>query len=871
MSAAPAGVPRFPMTRSGLELARPTHAGTFFDVVGRRSAVFGYENRAFEAWAYPIKMVDDFRLSFRVEGYALEMDGTQIQSGITVRPESTTFTYSHAAFTVRQTIYAPMDEPGIVMLLDVDSLLPLTVIASFRPRLRLMWPAGLMTGDLGWDEKEQVYTIGEETKRFAAAIGSPGAKDLAVMPYQEEPRDVPIRFEVAVPPSSMRSHYVPIVIAGSVKGRDDAKATYRRLLADARALYAKNVTYYADLQKRTLDIDTPDDQLDTAFAWAKVGVDKGLATNPLLGTGLVAGFRTSGESERPGFAWMFGRDALWTTLAIHSYGDFGAARTGLEFLRGLQREDGKIPHEVSQSASLIPWFKDYEYPWASADATPLYVAVHADHWNATGNREFLAASWESILKAWRFTAATDKDGNGLVENTKVGHGWTEGSPPYPPHEEIYLQGAWIAACDGIARMADAMGDAALAEEARAGSAKTRAAVEKTYWLPLRGFYAFATALPKPEKDYNAEPGPRRAQRQKRIEALRGKTIVDEDTVLPAVPLWWRILDPEKAQSEIDHLGAAEMAADWGHRIISDKSELYDPLSYHYGSVWPLFTGWASLGAYRYGRPHVGYQGLMATALLTFQGALGYVTELLSGDFNAPFGRSSHHQVWSEAMVVSPLVRGLLGVEADAGGRTLRIAPQLPATWDKVIVRNVAAGSARYDLTFLQTPGLFTIVVERQAPATEGPRAERLSLALGVPLDSNVQAVMMNGESAPFRAVHRGDFLHLEVERPLTADRTTIAFEYTEGTKVFAPVSLPDAGSRSTGLRLLRARAEGGVLRLLAEGVAGRRYPLIVRTPREVGETPGVTIRKVPGGAELELTFDGPEGTYVRRDVAIPLK
>ena len=59
---------------------------------------------------------------------------------------------------------------------------------------------------------------------------------------------------------------------------------------------------------------------------------------------------------------------------------------------------------------------------------------------------------------------------------------------------------------------------------------------------------------------------------------------------------------------------------------------------------------------------------MANALLTYQYALGYVTELLSGDFNAPFGRSSHHQVWSEAMVVTPLVRGLLGHRGH-GGRT----------------------------------------------------------------------------------------------------------------------------------------------------------------------------------------------------------
>ena len=96
-------------------------------MVGRRSAVFGYENRALEAWVYPLKLVDDFKLSFRFRATRSRSRAPQIATGISVRPEATTFTYSHAGFTVRQTVFAPVDEPGIVMLLDVQSVLPLTV------------------------------------------------------------------------------------------------------------------------------------------------------------------------------------------------------------------------------------------------------------------------------------------------------------------------------------------------------------------------------------------------------------------------------------------------------------------------------------------------------------------------------------------------------------------------------------------------------------------------------------------------------------------------------------------------------------------------------------------------------------------------
>src|SRR6185503_4799475 len=173
---------KFDLEESGLTLERRTQPGTFFNVVGHKSAALGYENRALETWVYPLKILENFECNFKIEGYPLAFRGPDIAALINARPEATTFTYSHAAFTVRQIIFAPIDEPGIVMLLDVQSVLPLTVTASFRPKLKLMWPAGLMTGYVGWDERAHVYTIGEESNRFVGMIGSPAARDLSLMP-----------------------------------------------------------------------------------------------------------------------------------------------------------------------------------------------------------------------------------------------------------------------------------------------------------------------------------------------------------------------------------------------------------------------------------------------------------------------------------------------------------------------------------------------------------------------------------------------------------------------------------------------------------------------------------------------------------------
>src|SRR5262249_26982433 len=150
------------------------------------------------------------------------------------------------------------------------------------------------------------------------------------------------------------------------------------------------------------------------------------------------------------------------------------------------------PHEISQSAGLIPWFTDYSYPWNSADATPLYIVAHLDYFDASGDLEFIRKNWDSLVKAFRFTLKTDTDNNGLIENTGFGQGWVEGGALYPPHEEIYMQGIWIQALNGLADMAARLADKSVETDARGALARTQAATEQTYWLNDRGFYAFAT-------------------------------------------------------------------------------------------------------------------------------------------------------------------------------------------------------------------------------------------------------------------------------------------------------------------------------------------------------------------------------------------
>ena len=198
--------------------------------------------------------------------------------------------------------------------------------------------------------------LGEEQRKFAAIVGSPTARKTAEEEFQtnySESQENSFRLGPVAKGKTTQA----IVIAGSMTGRADAESEYRRLTSGYSEMLRESAQYYRDYLTQTVSVELPDNQIQQAYDWSRVSLVQGMVTNPFLGTGLVAGYRTSGDSQRPGFAWYFGRDSFWTSLALNAEGDFANTKTALEFVSKFQREDGKIPHEISQGANFVDWFK----------------------------------------------------------------------------------------------------------------------------------------------------------------------------------------------------------------------------------------------------------------------------------------------------------------------------------------------------------------------------------------------------------------------------------------------------------------------------------------------------------------------------------
>ena len=814
-----------------MQLSRPVRSWEFLPVVGTRAALFGGETGRFEAWVYPLKIFRDLHLTFHVGDRALP--GESLARTLTVRPDSASILYVGDSFRVRETLCVPVNESGAVILLDIETEQPLEVEAGFVADFQLEWPAALGGTYLNWDEKQQAFVFGEETKKFAAVFGSPTATDAKLAYQTNYSSSEENSMQLGLTRKGKDTKV--LFLAASMGGLADAEKAYQHLAESYADEMQQSADYYRDYLNKAVRLELPDPALEQAYDWARISTIQGVVNNPYLGTGLVAGYRTSGGSQRPGFAWFFGRDSLWTSFALNAEGDYATARTALDFISKYQRDDGKVPHEISQSASLVPWFKDYPYPYVSADATPLFIIAMNDYAMQSGDLAFVREKWDSLWRAYQFLRST-YDKQGLAQNTGVGHGWVEGGPLLPVKNEYYQAGLGVEALEALSNLARLDGKGDVGRQLAADFEHSKSVLDQEFWAPEIDSYAFGLK----SDDQRA----------------------DEVSVLTTVPMWFGLPDANHAGATITQLSSVDHESDWGMRIISQRSPIYDGSGYHFGAVWPLFTGWASVGEYRYHRALPAYFNLRANALLAFDGSLGHFTEVLSGDYNQSFATSSPHQIWSAAMVISPILRGMLGLQVDAGKSEVSLTPHVPTNWTSFAIHSVRVGAGGMDFSYRKS--VDSIVLEVKRTGTGDCWVE---FAPALSLRTDVTGVSIDGKAVAFKVEPNANDKHLHV-RFRVGDRATLSVRLKNDFGLALATELSPLGSASRNLRIVSeswnaARTE---LTLHTSGLAGNQYALEVWNPMQILSAEGADLSE-PGRLAIPMP-DGPAGTYTQKDVVL---
>ena len=791
-------LPSLPETKSDLEIVARTQSRQPWTVAGERGALFGRQNGMFEAWIWPVKLLGNLSISAELADYPVPIDVNALSAEIRVIPGETVITYSHAAFTVRQRMFATRTGmapgPAASVIFEIDSVRPIQLTFSFTPEMLRMWPApnnGRPSGEWIAQGDSGFYLLHTDDPNFSGIVAMPRTKPGIMVPYQEHPQTYPLQLRLNFDPKRDAGLSFPLVLALADTSNPAGKIA--ETLGTMGEAYQATQAYYRHFFDKRLSIETPDRKLDAALKWAEISIDQ-MQVRHGNETGMVAGYYESADSARPGYAWFFGRDTLWSTYAINSYGDYALTRRALEFLLARQREDGKIMHEYSQTAEALNW-KSTPYFYASADATQLLVMAVADYLKVSGDLAWVRQHWPAVLKAYQFLRAHD-DRNGIYSNAE-GTGWVESWPTGMPHQEIYLAALDRQAADAMSVLASATGNRDLAAACKSKAQTIGQTIEKQFYSAPDHFYAFS----------RNEAG----------------SLDRTATIYPAVAWWDGTFSLAQAGQMLSRWASPEFSTDWGTRDISNRTSFYDPISYHQGSIWPLFTGWVSLAEYRAGRPLSGYTHLMQNASLTWTQDPGAVTELLSGDLFQPLGRSSSHQMWSSAMVIAPLVRGLLGLDWNALDQTLTVRPQLPANWDSLKVHNVPLGPLHLELDITRRNGELRIQARSAQP-------ERFCLSSGQP-----------GPPPCSVASARLHELALSV-RPV---------------EIYLPAELPEPGSRTHELKVVDEQYDDRSARITFSGPAEGRYHIPLKR-----NLSGITVDGATA-SDQELLLTMPPGSGYR--------
>jgi|SRR5579875_552849 len=416
-----------------------------------------------------------------------------------------------------------------------------------------------------------------------------------------------------------------------------------------------------------------------------------------------------GELPAAGIPWYvapFGRDSLVTSLQTLLVNPRIAQGT-LRVLANMQSqvddayrdaEPGKIPHELRTGElarrRLIPHTPYY----GTVDATPLFILLATSYYRWTLDRltiEELLPALEAALK-W-IDVWGDRDGDGFIEYERrspaglLNQGWKDsedavlhpdGRPAKGPIALVEVQGYVYAAKLQMADLYEQLGYQQRARELRNQAQRLRTAFNEAFWDEEQAYFVLALDGDKEQV----------------------RTITSN----PAHCLYCGIVEESKAPALARRLLSPEMFSGWGVRTLSAEMPIYNPMSYHNGSVWPHDNGIAAAGLKRYGFHEEAARIAKAIFDVAVASPNFRLPEVICGFAR---GESGHYvaypvacspQAWAAGTPIM-LVESLLGLNADAAnGRLLIDEPYLPSWLESLQIADLRVGTAKVTLSFRRT-------------------------------------------------------------------------------------------------------------------------------------------------------------------------
>jgi glycogen debranching enzyme len=417
---------------------------------------------------------------------------------------------------------------------------------------------------------------------------------------------------------------------------------------------------------------------------------RALSTGFDAGRVLVAGI--------PWFSCPFGRDTLLASYEALTLNP-ELARSSLRALAALQgtrfdefteEEPGKIFHELRFGEMAACKEIPHSPYYGTIDATPLFVVVLHATYMMTADLELVTELGEPLRRALAWIDRRSADGARLVtyerisprgldnqgwKDSRAGVSFPDGRRAAPPIALAEVQGYCIDAYRRGGILLAVLGDA---EAAQTYERRARALVEvaeRALWLDEHGRYALAVdgagvAVP---------------------------TIASNAGHL----LWSRVPSPARARATAHLLVGAPSLSPFGIRTVAEGQPVYNPLSYHNGTVWPHDNALIAKGFANY--------DLMDEACAVFDAIVRAMDQfpdrrppelycgMDGGDVLIRYPVACSPQAWSAAAPFL-LLQAILGLHVDGPHQRIMIRnPKLPAPVGRIELEGMRVGQSRVSL------------------------------------------------------------------------------------------------------------------------------------------------------------------------------
>lgn len=784
------------------------------NIAGKRATVICKENGGiFEIWTHPFMSLRDYRVFVKTAGSCclLGAEETDIQ----LRANSIIREYSAGGAKIREVITGPVDSPSVVAHYEWDDDSIEEIHVDFKTNLRFMWPYSadaLGTIHYGWADGLNAFVASDSDREFVSIVGFNVPARLASVGQYDgfgydsgEPVGVPTdlrQVNASVCLDVKGTRCFDVLFAAGDQGDGQAVADYKAIAEAPYSAFASSDSFYKDYVASHAAVETPDSIFNEGYYWATVSSEQYNVDVPGMGKGLFAGYSSSRRgwnggqkvSGRPGYAWFFGRDAEWSALAFLEMGDFQTVRNVLEMLVKYQRVDGKIYHEATTSGSIH---------YDASDATPFFVVLMGKYLKASGDMDFVKKNIRAVHKALAFCASTDTNGDGLPENTNVGHGWLEGGQFYGSVTELVVAALY---CRGLYEASDICaltGDKLNAERYETEADKIRNIIDRDYWNESRHYFNFGK--------------------------MPDGTFTKDFLALTSSSIYFGDLDYAKSRETAMKYSDLCISGDRGVSSVADTCRLESYGAYSEDNIWPLFTGSVALAEFGFGRYIQGFGHIMHN-LLAYNGEFhGRIPEVLNGKEYRSNG-ITRNQCWSETMTVQPILEGMVGFRPDALGASAEMAPRLPLDWEWIRVSNLRVGDGLLNMSMIRSAGEIRYQVTSDKPLD-------VTMAPSYGIGTEILSVSVDGVGTDFSEVADKEYTTIRFHVKVKGS-SEIVVKCKEKAAPLPHYRMPEPRDARRCSNIIFQKIVDGNLVLTIQGLPGTKDTISVYAPGGISRVEG---------------------------------